>query len=660
MAANVEVKIKLNDQASTGLKKIGKEAEAAATKSAKVAEQMASKSSAAVENSVTKSRSQYEKLASAREQLGIRSEKSVQNEIKQTEAAYNRLARSGAASARELARAQDASIAKVRELKREIGELTKMQKAGQVAQNAATGATTLAAGAYAAKSVVDIPVRAYADLESAQADLKVALMTKDGKVSPAYDELNLQAVALGNKLPGTTKDFIASATALKEQGMPESAIVGGGLKAAAEFGVVAKMDQYQAATTAAKMREAYGLKDNELPAMVNLMQKSKYAFGIAADDFRAVAQYAAPTYNQLGLTGVANAKDLLSVQGLAAGVGLENTSFGTNFAQMLKRTALIDSRVNKKSAEAKEVKATLKEFGIDMSFFTKQGKFAGVKNMFAQLEKLKPLSDQDRIRVLNLMFGDEAGRPASIMAMQGVKGFEEAQAKLDNQADMEPRLAQITSTLKSKEESTAGTVENTLAAAAQPIGDAKKGVLDAVNTYLSNTVQPALKKDPSRGTDAIVGTSIVAANAATFGASAALTAAGVTGSGAAGAGALGLAAVGTTLSAGAAALGAGYGAGKYGVNPAINFVDDKLGTGIGNTIGRTVAVFLAPFSAEARNSLVQDFKNQYDSLMQSSKIDTNITVKLGPGLVLANQQTKVSGAVKSSVNTGNLREGAMW
>ena len=660
MAANVEVKIKLNDQASAGLKKIGKEAEAAATKSAKVAEQMASKSSAAVENSVTKSRSQYEKLASARTQLGVRSEKSVQNEIKQTEAAYNRLARSGTASARELARAQDASIAKVRELKREINDLTKMQKAGQVAQNAAAGATTLAAGAYAVKSVVDIPVRAYADLEAAQADLKVALMTKGGKVSAAYDDLNLQAVALGNKLPGTTKDFIASATALKEQGMPESAIVGGGLKAAAEFGVVAKMDQYQAATTLAKMREAYGLKGNELPEMANLMQKSKNAYGIAADDFRAVAQYAAPTYNQLGLTGAANAKDLLAVQGMAAGVGLENTSFGTNFAQMLQRTAVIDSRINKHSPEAKEVKAILKEFGIEMSFFTKQGKFAGIENMFAQLEKLKPLSDQDRIKVLNKMFGIEAGRPAAIIAMQGVKGFKESQAKLDNQADMAPRIAKITSTLKSKEETAAGTLENTLAAAAQPIGEVKKGVLDSVNSYLSNTVQPALKKDPSRGTDAIVGTSIVAANAATFGASAALTAAGVTGSGAAGAGVLGLAAAGTTLSAVAAAGAVGYGAGKYAVNPAINFVDDKLGTGIGNTIGRTVAVFLAPFSAEARNSLVQDFKNQYDSLMQSSKIESKITVNLGPGLVLANQQTKVTGAVKSSVNTGNLREGAMW
>lgn len=86
---------------------------------------------------------------------------------------------------------------------------------------------------------------------------------------------------------------MAAASALKEQGMTESAITGGGLKASAYFGVLAEMNQYQSATTIAKMREAYGLGDNELPEMANLMQKSRYAYGIHPDDFRAVAQYAA-------------------------------------------------------------------------------------------------------------------------------------------------------------------------------------------------------------------------------------------------------------------------------------------------------------------------------------------------------------------------------
>lgn len=94
----------------------------------------------AMREKVAKSREEIEKLQStvgntavgkyaqnmeARRALGVRSEKDIQKEIAQTEAAYQRLARSGTASARELARAQDASIAKIKTLRKEMGESEK-------------------------------------------------------------------------------------------------------------------------------------------------------------------------------------------------------------------------------------------------------------------------------------------------------------------------------------------------------------------------------------------------------------------------------------------------------------------------------------------------------------------------------------------------------
>jgi len=511
-AVRAELQITFKDGATAGLKSVEQAAVNSANKTASASVAAANKSSAAVAESTTKSKTEYEKLAAARETLGVRPEKTIQREIQQTEAAYNRLAKSGVVGARELARAQDASIAKVKELRREMGELTKAQKLTQVAQVGAS----VAAGGIVAKSVIANPTRAYADLESAQADLKIALMTKGGKVSSAYDEVMKQATELGNKLPGATKDFVAAASALKEQGMTESAITGGGLTASANFGVLANMDQYQSATTIAKMREAYGLGNNELPEMANIMQKARYAYGIHPDDFKAVAQYAAPTYNQLGLTGATNAKELLAVQGMAASVGLENTSFGTNFAMMLQRTATIDSHVGGKGKEAEEVRQILAEFGIKMNFFNKQGKFAGIENMFAQLEKLKPLSDQDRIRVLTKMFGVEAGRPASIMVQKGgVAGFKESLSKLESQSDMEERVRMKTSTLSSKEESLSGNWENTKASAAKGIGGFTKGVLDSINSTLGDVIQPAVEKYPGLGTGAITATAAAAGIATT-------------------------------------------------------------------------------------------------------------------------------------------------
>lgn len=54
---------------------------------------------------------------------------------------------------------------------------------------------------------------------------------------------------------------------------------------------------------------------------------------------------------------------------------------------------------------------------------------------------------------------------------------------------------------------------------------------------------------------------------------------------------------------------AGMGYGKA-ANKGINYLDNKFNTGIGDAIGRVVAVALAPFSASARQTLRNDFANK--------------------------------------------------
>ncbi|MGB7650867.1 MAG: phage tail tape measure protein [Gallionella sp.] len=143
-AIRAEIHLSLRDTASAGLTQVSRAAQQAATLSSKAAVSAASQAVQANEQMVTKSRGAFEKLSSAREALGIRSEQAVRREIQLTEAAYNRLARSGIASAHELARAQDASIAKVRMLRREMGEVDKTQRGFGVSP----GAATAAVGAY--------------------------------------------------------------------------------------------------------------------------------------------------------------------------------------------------------------------------------------------------------------------------------------------------------------------------------------------------------------------------------------------------------------------------------------------------------------------------------------------------------------------------------
>lgn len=95
----------------------------------------------------TTAQQKYMQNIEARRFLGIRSEKSIQDEIKKTQKAYENLAKSGAVSAKELARAQDASLKKVKQLKDEL------KGANGGGRNVLTGAV-LAAGAYSTYAAI--------------------------------------------------------------------------------------------------------------------------------------------------------------------------------------------------------------------------------------------------------------------------------------------------------------------------------------------------------------------------------------------------------------------------------------------------------------------------------------------------------------------------
>lgn len=363
---------------------------------------------------------------------------------------------------------------------------------------------------YGAKTVMAPPVRAFADLEEATVGLRTSMLQADGKVDKAFSAIAKKAEELGNKLPGSTKDFFGAANELIRQGLPADVVAGGGLEAAAKFGVLMKMNQSQSATTIAKVREAYGLKAEELPQMADLMQRASFSAGINPQDFLDVARYAAPTYNTMKLTGLANARQLMAVQGIAAGVGLESTSFGTNFAQMLSRLSQVDQRMARKSPEARQVKELLAKHKINLSFYGADGEFMGIENMLQQLAKMRGLTTVDKQHISKVMFGDEAGRPAQILIDKGLEAYREQLSKMNNQASLDQRLDEVLSSLSAKLEGLAGTIENVMARMADPLGNASKPAIESANGFFGK-VGGFFEENPAVGTAGLVGLGLGAA-----------------------------------------------------------------------------------------------------------------------------------------------------
>ena len=384
-------------------------------------------------------------------------------------------------------------------------------KARQLKSAMAEGAQALpelaamgAAGYYGGRAIMAPPLRAFANLEEATIALRTAMMDGTGKVDKAFGDIAKTAERLGNQLPGTTKDFFGSATELIRQGVRPELVAGGALEASSKFGVLMKIDQGQAARTIAKVREAYGLQANELPVAADLMQRASFQAGIDPQDFLDVARYAAPVYNTMGLTGIDNMRKLLAVQGMAAGVGLESTSFGTNFAQMLNRLSQIDQRVARNSPESKQVRELLSKHGIQLDFYGKDSGFLGIENMLEQLAKMRGLSTVDKQHIAKVMFGDEAGRPAQIMMDRGLEGYREALAGMDRQASLDQRLDSVLMSLTAKLEALGGTIEGVMARIAAPLGGGSKPILDRANGLFGD-LGGYFEANPAVGTATLLG-----------------------------------------------------------------------------------------------------------------------------------------------------------
>lgn len=392
-----------------------------------------------------------------------------------------------------------------------VNERLRQQKAAQATYQkrrelagklATTGAGALAAGYVLAKATT-APLHAFADLDKASNNLSVAMLDRFGKVPAAFAEINKQAIVLGNRLPGTTADFVNTATALLENGTRLKDVTGGGLKAAANLSVVLKQPAAEAAEMVAKLREAYGLTSNmpvkageltELEKMANLVQQAKFAFGLDASEIRYAAQYYGTALNALHLTGAANAKAMLAFQGYARQKGMEGSVFGTNFSSMMTQIGQLGEKLGRHSKVMKEVNADLAQYGIKLKFF-EHGKFIGLEGLMGQLAQLRKVTDEQKLGlILNKAFGAEGARVATIGMQMGPDGFRESLAQMDKQASLTQRIDLVTQSAKNTWEAFTGTVTNVLAALGAPLAQALLPLVRQLNDFVGGPLQSWIER----------------------------------------------------------------------------------------------------------------------------------------------------------------------
>lgn len=319
---------------------------------------------------------------------------------------------------------------------------------------AGKGAGMVATGA-AVGAVSAIPIIEFSKAETAATGLKVSMMGAGGVVRKEFAEINALATQLGNKLPGTTADFQDMMTTLIQQGMSSKAILGGLGEATAFLGVQMKLPFNEAAEFAAKLQDATGTAEKDMMNLMDVIQRSYY-LGVDKTNMLQGFSKLSSALPVLRKQGLEAAQLLSPLIVMADQAGMAGEASGNAY-----RKAFQLSMDTGKVGKANNI---LADMGIKLDFTDGKGEFAGLENMFSQLQKLGGLNTETRLSVLKQIYGDDAEtlQVMNIMITKGIAGYRETAAKMEAQASLQLRVNEQLNTLTNLWDAATGTFTNAL------------------------------------------------------------------------------------------------------------------------------------------------------------------------------------------------------
>lgn len=353
---------------------------------------------------------------------------------------------------------------------------------------AGNGAGAMAAGVTTGMTLL-APVKAYSESENAANQLAGSMMGPGGKVAPEFEKINRLAIALGDKLPGTTADFQNMMTMLRRQGMSAQVILGGLGESAAYLGVQLQMAPTAAAEFAAKLQDATQTSEKDMMNLMDVIQKGFYA-GVDSGNMLQGFSKISSAMDIIHKKGLDAAKTFAPLLVMADQAGMAGESAGNAYRKIFQATLN-----NKKIGKANDALAGT---GIKLSFQNNKGQFAGLENLYAQLEKLRKITDDGkRQSVINTLFGDDAEtiQALNIMINKGIEGYRETAAKLENQASLRERVDASLNTLGNKWEAATGSFTNAMASIGETVAPALKKLADWLGE-LASRLDGFVKRHP--------------------------------------------------------------------------------------------------------------------------------------------------------------------
>ena len=350
-------------------------------------------------------------------------------------------------------------------------------------QNIGTNATMVAgAGALA----MSVPIKAFAEAETAATNLKVSMMDATGNVAPEFQKINALAEKLGATLPGSTAEFSDMMSKLVQQGISFKDILGGVGEASANLAVVMKMPFAQAAEFAAKMQDATKTSADDMVKLMDVIQKSYY-LGVDSTNMLSGFSKISDGMKTIKMEGLAGAKAMAPLLVMADQASMQGESAGNAYSKIFKAMMATD-----------KIAKSLKGTGIQMNFTDGKGEFGGLDNMFKQLEKLKGMSTEKRLPILSDMFGNDAEtiQALNLLIDKGKAGYDQTMTKMQAQADLQKRVNAQLGTMANLWDAAKGTFTSAMVSFGEVLAPDIKNVIGFI-TEITQSIGDWAKQNPA-------------------------------------------------------------------------------------------------------------------------------------------------------------------
>lgn len=245
-------------------------------------------------------------------------------------------------------------------------------------------------------------------------------MAEVAAVSGASKEqlVSLSAIARtgGTDIAVGANEAAKGLSALTKGGVSIEAALGGALRASQLMAKAGGVDLAQAAEISTVALNSFGLSAAQLPHVADLVAAAANVSAIDVNDFRQSLNQAGTVAKQVGVS-FSDTSVAIAELGQA---GVKGSDAGTSLRTFLLRL----------TPESKEAEAALRALGIIAADGT--SKFfdaSGQVKRFSEIQQilktsLVGLTDQQRLATLQLIFGTDAIRAASVFADQGATGFD--------------------------------------------------------------------------------------------------------------------------------------------------------------------------------------------------------------------------------------------